>query len=97
MNKFEDLCAELDNLDIVYQLSPNSGINGEYALFIGDSRRGSSCRVSYCYMIIAYNEEIDAFSYNIVIDRRHGVKITKSKEEVLARVARFYFEEYENV
>lgn len=92
MNKFEDLRAELDNLDIVYQLSPNSGINGEYALFIGDSRRGSSC-----YMIIAYNEEIDAFSYNIVIDGRHGVKITKSKEEVLARVARFYFEGYENV
>ena len=61
-------------------------------MFLGDSKRGSSY-----YMIIAYNEEIDAFSYNIVIDGRHGVKITKSEEEVLARVARFYFEEYEDV
>lgn len=92
MNKFEELRAKLDSLDIVYQLSPNSGINGEYAMFIGDSRRGSSC-----YMIIAYNEEIGAFSYNIVIDGRHGVKITKSEEKVLTQVARFYFEEYEDV
>lgn len=97
MNKFEELRAELDSLDIVYQLSPNSGINGEYAMFIGNSRRDSSCRDFYCYMIVAYNEEIDAFSYNIVINGRNGVKITKSKEEVLARVARFYFEEYEDV
>ena len=92
MNKFEELCAELDNLYIIYNLSPFNGVNGGYAMFLGDSKRGSSC-----YMIIAYNEEIDAFSYNIVIDGRHGVKITKSEEEVLARVARFYFEEYEDV
>lgn len=92
MNKFEELCAELDNLDIVYQLSPNSGINGGYAMFIGDSRQYSSC-----YMLIAYNEEVDVFSYHVVINNRHGTKITKSKEELLVRVARFYFEEYLDV
>lgn len=92
MNKFEELRAELDNLDIIYNLSPLNGVDSEYAMFLGDSRRGSSC-----YMIVAYNEEIDVFSYNIVIDGRHGVKITKSEEEVLVRVARFYFEGYENV
>lgn len=92
MNKFEELRAELDNLDIIYNLSPLNGVDREYAMFLGDSRRGSSC-----YMIVAYNEEIDVFSYNIVIDGRHGVKITKSEEKVLAQVARFYFEGYENV
>lgn len=92
MNKFEKLCVELDSLDIIYNLSPLNGVNDGYAMFLGDSRRGSSC-----YMIVAYNKEIDVFSYNIVIDGRHGVKITKSEEKVLARVARFYFEEYEDV
>lgn len=90
MNKFEDLCAELDNLDIVYKTSSNNGTDGEYAMLVGDGKYGSAC-----YMAIAYSEGIDTFSYYLVNGRCHSIKITKSEEEVLTRVARFYFEVYE--
>lgn len=92
MNKFEELCAELDNLDVPYRKAFNNSEKGHYAIFVGGAREGSMR-----YATVAYCAEVDVFSYHVVAGRAHSIKITKSEEEVLARVARFYFEEYEDV
>jgi len=92
MNKFEDLCAELDSLDIPYKTAFNNAEDNHYAIFVGDTTEGSTY-----YAVVAYCAEADVFSYHVVAGRCHSVKITNSRDEVRTRIVRFYYEEYENV
>lgn len=91
-NRFEELCAELANMDVPYRTASNSNTDGHYAMLIGDGKRGSNC-----YMVVAYCADLNVFSYYIINNGYHGIKITKSEEEMVARVARFYYEVYAEV
>lgn len=42
MNKFKELCAELNRLDIPYKTTVNNAKDGHYAMLVDNTKEGST-------------------------------------------------------